>query len=365
MKNQHVAAIKCLAEASRATTTGLTVGSRTLSFAPTLPPSSFLSRSLKITPDSPSASALLILQALLPFLLFAGSESVEVEIEGGTNTSYSLSYEYVDQLLLPALEERFGLRVERKLRRRGWGYGPRGGVWVKITPLAKGVSLVPLPVERELSDARNFEVESVDVSLVVPIRLQEPLQTALASDLSSAFPTADVRFKVVDDSGHPTNIYLLLVAKSPTGLRWGRDILHEQSKKKTLSPDTIAAFLSREAIKQLSQEVEGRGEVDAYLQDQLVCFQALAAGRTSVVQHDGETGVDEAGSGLETLQIGGGAVDTRGPFGHGSMHTKTVRWIAAQLLPGARFLESGDVLEGAGVKFGEESASRTSADISE
>lgn len=85
LKNQHVAAIKCLAEASGATTTGLTVGSHTLTFNPTLPRSSFRRRTLEVTPESSSSSALLILQALLPFLLFVGSESVE---------SRSMGHEY-------------------------------------------------------------------------------------------------------------------------------------------------------------------------------------------------------------------------------------------------------------------------------
>ncbi|KAL2106707.1 hypothetical protein VUR80DRAFT_6326 [Thermomyces stellatus] len=84
LKNQHVAAIKCLAEASGATTTGLTVGSHTLTFNPTLPRSSFRRRTLEVTPESSSSSALLI-QALLPFLLFVGSESVE---------SRSMGHEY-------------------------------------------------------------------------------------------------------------------------------------------------------------------------------------------------------------------------------------------------------------------------------
>lgn len=269
----------------------------------------------------------------------------------------------MDQLLLPALEEKFGLRVERELRRRGWGHGPRGNVWVKVSPLAKGLSLIPLPEKRDLSDPRSFVVESVDVNLVVPVGLQVPLQTALARDLSSAFPAAEIHFKVVEDSGHPARAYLLLVAKSPTGLRWGRDILHESSKK-PFKPDTVAANLSRQAVKQLSQELESRGEVDVYLQDQLVCFQALAAGSTSVVRHDRGTDVDDATSALGALEVGSGAAETHdAPFGPGSLHTKTVRWIAVKLLPGVRFLKNGDVVEGARVKFGEEFASRMSAGV--
>ncbi len=82
---------------------------------------------------SAAASAMLIFQALLPFLLLAGDsgadEPILLEISGGTNVSFSLSYEYLDQVLLPSLETWFGIRVERVLVSRGWstgGWNPGG-----------------------------------------------------------------------------------------------------------------------------------------------------------------------------------------------------------------------------------------------
>lgn len=309
---------------------------------------------------------MLVFQAILPFLLFAsGTDPVEVEIEGGTNTSFSLSYEYMDQVLMPALEGAFGVKVERELRGRGWSQGPecRGCVWVRITPLNRGSSLLPLPlpVPPSPEDPRDFEVAHVIVSLVVPIRLLEPLQTALVGDIAAAFPAAEVDLKISEDSGHPARIYVLLVAESHTGLRWGRDILHSTNKRSPGDPAAVAASLSRLAVRQLAREVENGGRVDEYLQDQLVCFQALAAGRTSFVRHDRD-GLDDAPGALETdgvygMGTGGGMRrdGTDQPFGHGSLHTKTARWVAGRLLPGVRFFNGGDVVEGAGVKFGEKS----------
>ncbi|SPN99848.1 related to RNA-3`-phosphate cyclase 1 [Cephalotrichum gorgonifer] len=372
LKNQHVAAIKCLADATRAETTGLSAGSATLTFTPTLPPSRLPRRPLKIVPESDASSAMLIFQAVLPFLLFADVEEgqgVEVEIHGGTNTSWSLNYEYMDLVLLPTLEARFGVRVERELRRRGWSQGPAasGCVWVKVYPVRKGESITPLQLpiplgkERDTRGPRDhFEVESVDVALVVPLRLLEPLQTALARDIAGVFPSApEIDFRVVEDSGHQARIYVLLVAKSPTGLRWGRDVLHSPPKGSSANPTSMADALSRLAVKQLVEEVDSRGAVDVYLQDQLVCFQALAAGRSSFARHgDGRGGgvdVDGvAGAPGPTPDIEGDGLrreKTHEPFGHGSMHTKTARWVAAQLLPGVQFFNKGDVVEGAGIRF--------------
>lgn len=62
---------------------------------PTTPPSQFRERSIKITAGTAAASALLIFQAVLPFLLFAGGdrgdEPIELEIEGGTNVTCETS----------------------------------------------------------------------------------------------------------------------------------------------------------------------------------------------------------------------------------------------------------------------------------
>lgn len=146
LKSQHATAIQFLAEATDADVEGLTVGSKTVTFCPRRGPADLLRRNISISAESGSASTLLILQAILPFLVFAGNESdepVELEISGGTNVSFSLSFEYLDQVLLPTLEDRFSIRVERRLIRRGWSLGPqsRGKIWIKLFPLKAGQSL--------------------------------------------------------------------------------------------------------------------------------------------------------------------------------------------------------------------------------
>lgn len=97
LKSQHVTSIAWLAKATGADVVGLEVGSKTLEFRPTRGPGDLLERRIKIRAESPAASSLLVLQAVLPFLVFAGNDSnepIKLEISGGTNVSFSLSYEY-------------------------------------------------------------------------------------------------------------------------------------------------------------------------------------------------------------------------------------------------------------------------------
>lgn len=264
----------------------------------------------------------------------------------------------MDQVLIPALEDRFGVIIERELRKRGWMYGPTGCIWMRISPVEEGASLVPARVGRDLSDPSNFEVQAVDVSIAVPLRLLAALQTALAKDIAAAFPSADVTFKVTENSGHPSRSFVFLVAESATGLRWGSDALWDYNPK-DVNPEPMAKKLSASVVEQLAWELDVKGEGDFHLQDQLVCFQALAAGRSSFLRRGGKEGLHARSTATQPEDVGGAEMreeDASEPFGHGSSHAQTVRWVAAKMLPGVRFFNGGDVVDGAGVKCGEESA---------
>lgn len=376
LKSQHVTAIEYLASATDADVSGLSVGSPTLEFRPRLAPSCYYSpaatatatgadgRTISISAESPAASTLLIFQAVFPFLLFAcGDKPLTLRISGGTNGSFSPSYEYLDQVLLPALHDAFGVAVERRLLSRGWSLGKRqrGKVEFKFTPLKPGETLKlregggvygggggePPDVE---------DVEAVDVSMIVPADMHDSLSQALVTDLGELFPDADVNFKIIEDSGADSRIYVLLVAKAGA-VRWGRDILESTPKKAkgkggSQSTSSLSETISRRVSKELYDEVSTGGVVDGFLQDQLVIFQALAEGRSSFPR-----GVDDTGSlegAMDKLDIDGDGERLRrdkadGPFGEGSTHTTTARWVTAQLLPGVKWFNKGNVCEGVGM----------------
>ncbi|KAK6820841.1 hypothetical protein PG990_012822 [Apiospora arundinis] len=399
LKSQHVAGIKWLAEATGAEVEGLSVGSHTLEFRPSLTPPQALAslghkkgKPITIDADSPAASTMLIFQAVLPYLLFAatndGGETptpIELEIKGGTNVSFSLSYEYLDQVLLPTLEARFAnVRVERRLIQRSWSTGSTrmGSVWFRVHPLPLGQTL-KLKDEGEepksstpttkAADGSSANIKQIDASILTPTALHAPLQDALARDLDTLFPDAELRFKVVEESGHDARMYVLLVAHNTdedgggeakaSSRRWGRDYLYA-SKRKNKSPTTLSSEISRHVSKDLYKEVDmRRGAVDEHLQDQLVIFQALAEGQTSFPRGDEDP--EEPPGGEEDDGVGGvnAALGDLGlkkrmrkdktaePFGDGSMHTKTARWVTSEILPGVKWFNKGSVCEGVGISF--------------
>ena len=128
----------------------------------------------------------------------------------------------------------------------------------------------------------------------------------------------------------------LLVAHTSTGLRFGSDWLYD-SKSRGKSPAELSTEIAQKVVRDLQTELEKGGVVDGYLQDQLVIFQALADGRSSIPETS------------EALSSEKRRVDrTDEPFGGGSTHTTTARWAASKLLPRAKWFDNGRISEGVG-----------------
>ncbi|TAQ90466.1 hypothetical protein B7494_g1220 [Chlorociboria aeruginascens] len=331
LRAQHVAAIKWLAEATTAQTAGCFVGSKTIGFYPTLPPLWLANRNIKVKAES-AASILLVFQAIMPVLLFAGGEAgspIIVSIQGGTNASFSPSFEYVDQVLLPALE-RFGIHIERKIKKRGWSQGTPslGEAEFKLLPLSPSQTITA-----PIWPTEQGKITKIDISVIVPLHLQDPLKTQLISQLAMFFPDVETNFLLVEDA---TGIYILLVAHTSTSLRFGRDWLYDR-KTKGRAAEEIGAEIARKVVGELDGEIRKGGLVDEYLQDQLIVYQALAEGRSII---PGER--DAVISNKERLD------STDEPFGHGSLHATTARWVTSELLPSVEWFDKGRMCKGIG-----------------
>lgn len=305
---------------------------------------------------------------MFPFLLFAGNDSgepVELTISGGTNVSFSLSYEYLDQVLLPTLEDWFGVQVERRIDGRGWSLGPasRGSLWFRIQPVTFGETLRLRDGLELRSQPEDCDIKSIDVTMITPSTMHAELEAALRERLETAFPGVEYDFRAPEESRHESRIYVLLVAKSST-LRWGRDLLYN-GKRKGKTTAKISEEVAKAVTKLLAEEIRTGGVVDEFLQDQLVIFQALAEGRTSFPRniHEARGEVGQAAQGataieneLGGLHIGDGLKKDRTgkPFGDtetDSTHTQTARWVTAEILePKLTWYNKGRVCEGIGLK---------------
>lgn len=317
---------------------GCYIGSKEFTFIPKIRPGQLLERNIRIDADS-AASILLVFQAIFPFLLFASDDSgspITVTIRGGTNVSHSLSYDYIDQVVLPSLELFRVPIVERKIEYRGWSHGTRqiGSIKFKFTPLSPNQCL-------DTSSWPKFTnpgaVQRIDITIIVPRELQNHLKASLKFELDLVFPGVETRIVVDEDSRHPARRYALLVAHTANGFRFGRDWLYDQ-KTRGKSMENLATEIAQKVVDELDTEVRKGGCVDEYLHDQLVIFQALAKGQSVIcdASDDGDADLDELFD------------RTDEPFGNGSLHTRSAKWVVSQLLPQVKWLDKGRVCDGVG-----------------
>jgi len=330
LKLQHLTAIKWLANASSATSHGAFVKSKTLDFRPSLENDRAESLSSNIDIGSPGSVGL-VLQAILPFILFSGSQHqpVHITIKGGTNVSMSPSIDYIQQVLLPTLS-RIGLPlITAILHDRGWSTGrtEMGRVTFAITPLEANAQLPAF----NLSDRGS--VTHIHATILAPRSCEQQARDLLSAALSQQFADQDSNI-VFEDSRNPKRLYLLLVATSSNGHKLARDWLYDG---RVNSPDDAMPRLVSRVVAELAAEIEHGGCVDEYMRDQLVVFQALAAGK-SVVD--------------------GGEVDGRKV--EQSLHARTAQWVVNMLLD-VEFDDRG-CCEGVGLRAGEDYAKRRGGD---
>lgn len=384
-----MAIVKWFAGVTAAEMEGNKPGSEVLTFRPKQRASpKLIKREIRLNPGSMTASSVLFFQTVLPFLLLVGVDPkshlpVVLSIDGATNCVDAPSFEYLDQVFLPALEKYFGIVVGRQMTRRGWGQmtpDPRtvqkGKILFKFFSLEWATALQPCKgvkmCDEEDEDPHAMQgdtdvsygtrsldttIESVVATIVTPLEFHEPLQEALAEDIDSRFPGAEVEFKC-EDSGHSDRFYVLLVAKSEY-CRWGRDVITAK-RLRGVHVASMSKEISSKLVKDLEDEVSGeRGDcpIDTYLQDQFVIFQCLAEGRTCFPRNRKDQSTEFALKNLhpdfplkEDPLI---KLPVKNASSNDSKHTHLARYAAKMMLPEARFYNDGKVCVGAAVKAGQ------------
>ena len=340
LKAAHLAAVQWLEKATEARTQGAHVGSTSLIFQPTKQvrdqdatetPSLWkqvyengeLVRLESKIPMSTPGSITLILQAILPYILFLHSTvPLRLIIEGGTNVSKSPSIEYVSQVLFPLLSKALALPpIETRILKRGWSTGRSdvGLVAFDIIPIDRDSPLRPF----EFSD--RGDLSGIHVSLIASDNEDSiQIKTSLDAQLTNFFPGIDVDFVVDEVSGQIQRCYLLVVAETTSGCRFGSDCLAERkaakghNKSDRFKADQNKQMVARLA-KKLKDDVLRGGCVDEFMEDQLVVFQSIANGKTRVDSHAQPA----------------------------SLHTQTARWVAEEIL-GVAFNATGSC-KGAGL----------------
>lgn len=194
LKGSHLEAIKLLAEVTESEVTGAELGSLSLRFSPQkkhcvsddidsdectehpVTGKEPQSRSLQLLCPKPiqseytirlptAGSVFLVFQALYPYLLYAGAfqgRPIRLNLTGGTNVSFSPSYDYISQVLIPNFAKLGLPQLSVQLQKRGWATGPvdLGTVTFVIHPVE-----LPSPAEQEHMVDGDTEDEKPETDL--------------------------------------------------------------------------------------------------------------------------------------------------------------------------------------------------------
>lgn len=177
LKGSHVAGVKFLADMSSATATGAEIGSSSLHFVPQRhdSPNTDPQGGLPLLPEPeytitlPTAgSVFLVFQTLYPYLLaILVDRPIKLNLSGGTNVSFSPSFEYISQVLIPNFA-RLGLpRIEVELNKRGWATGPVELGSLTLSIPARGPGLGRFPA-LDTSTYLRGKVARVEITILAP-----------------------------------------------------------------------------------------------------------------------------------------------------------------------------------------------------
>ncbi|KAK4934974.1 hypothetical protein LTR10_023880 [Elasticomyces elasticus] len=363
LKESHLAALNWLADKCNANVQGNEVGCRDVIFRPAKRKGNSPRATYSHVEESPEVielqkpgSVWLIWQAIFPYIVFrlldvrsqdnpGGDEDIDsadgpqaqldlafrIILRGGTNVPKSPSSEYMQQVFLP-LCQKIGLpKVDVVVKKRGWaGSAPDiGEVAITVhTPkdapqVGEAYSLPPFHLHSP-GPITHISMTIIAGSTQTHSLVETALITAIRAVPAFSSPSHPITLHPSStSSSDERRLYILLVAHTSNGYALGRDYL---GSGKNISSENDRRHIVDQAVRQVvhdfARECERGGCVDEFAEDQLVVFQALATGKTSV---DADRHY-QSGEDMERDM--------------GSLHTRTVRWVCNEML--------GTVFDGSG-----------------
>ncbi len=265
LRPQHLTAVRALAKITDAVVHGDRVGSMEIVFEPRTRKSGIFEFNI-----GTAGSVTLVLQALLPVLLFADHPS-RVTIIGGTDVPWSPPIDYMIFVFKHNLWL-FGGKIEVKLLRRG--HYPRGGgrVVVEVEPVKDYLKPINIVKHKGIVAVRG-KSHAVRLPKHVAERQAHAASAVIAEKLGLE-PLIDIEYYERGRDPHlGPGSGIVVYAESRSGTRLGADSLGEKGKP--------AEKVGREAALKLVEDIGTGMGFDRHMADMIIPYMFLARG-TSV-----------------------------------------------------------------------------------
>ncbi|UCD35893.1 MAG: RNA 3'-terminal phosphate cyclase [Nitrospiraceae bacterium] len=252
---QHCTCANAAAAISSARMSGNEKGSTDLSFTP-----GRVSAGSYLFDIGTAGSSSLVLQTLLPPLIFAGDPS-RLTIRGGTHVPWSPPFDYIEGVFLPMLRK-IGVEVEASINR--YGFYPRGGgeVAYAIHPPGK---LHSLNLKKK---GPLLAIKGRSAVARLPLSIAERQRKAAFEELAPL--AADIEVVEVPAAGPGTFVFL---KGQYEHIRAGFSSLGMRGKP--------AEKVGREASRQFRAFHASPACLDQHLADQILLYLALAGAESS------------------------------------------------------------------------------------
>ncbi len=265
LRPQHLTGVRALATITSARVRGASVGSMEVWFEPRVRRGGYYRFDI-----GTAGSVTLVIQAILPALLFADRDSV-VEITGGTDVRWSPPIDYMRYVFLEHLR-RFGVEASIELKRRG--HYPRGGGHVVLRVKRLNGSLKPVDlVERGVVREIRGRSHCVRLPSHVAVRQARSAVEVVFRELGVK-PVVELEYYRSGQDPHlgPGSGIVLWALTEYSVL--GADSLSERGKP--------AERVGEEAGLKLVEELRSGMAFDSHMGDMVVPYISLASGFSRV-----------------------------------------------------------------------------------
>ena len=281
LMRQHLVCVQAAQAISDAKVAGAHLGSTAFGFAPNV------TKSGNYAFDIGSAgSTTLVLQTLLPALLFANTDSSSkstVTIKGGTHNPLAPTTDFLTQAFVPALAK-LGMQVDIELQQAGFAPVGGGEVTATIKPFLRRADTAPFKLT-ERGQLTHIELVASILNLDYDICTRE-LASAKSVLIEAGIDAAFINTQAnkLQGIGEGNSCYALVthqLANDATVIDVQADNLHHEvftllGAKRT-SAEKIGTRLAGLVKRYLAKS---DAMVDEYLTDQLLLPLALAGGGT-------------------------------------------------------------------------------------
>lgn len=257
---QHLTSVRAAQLLSHAEVKGDDVGSMELAFSP---------REVKsgefLFDIGTAGSTMLVLQTLIPALIFSGGKSSLI-LKGGTHVPFSPSFHYVSEVFLPFLEK-LGMKI--LLGIESYGFYPKGGGKIRA-------DIFPVKTVRPLKVAERGRIVSLkgcsgvgNLPLSIAERQRKGLLEKLHKEIGGLECPEEIELLEVPTPGQGTFIFLRAEAENSVS---GFTSLGERGKR--------AEAVGEEAADEFIRYYSSGAALDPHLPDQLVLYLTMSDGES-------------------------------------------------------------------------------------